>query len=53
MQHRPSCQLTAALLVTGPYLRLITVFTSVISGFHREVNKNWALLGYFAASSGN
>jgi hypothetical protein len=25
----------------------------VISGFHREVNENCALLGYYAASSGN
>jgi len=25
----------------------------VISGFHREVDGNYALLGYYAASSGN
>jgi len=32
-----------------PTLRLM----SVISGFHLDVNENCALLGYYAASSGN
>jgi hypothetical protein len=39
-------------LFTGTYLRLITVFTSVISGFRREVDEKYALLGYYLASSG-
>jgi len=42
----------AAHLVTNAYQRLITVFTSVISGFRREVDEKCALLGCYLASSG-
>jgi hypothetical protein len=28
-------------------------FSSVISGSHREGDENYALMGYYAASSGN
>jgi hypothetical protein len=47
MQHCPFRQLMAAHLVTGTYQRLITAFTSVISGFRRKVDLRYALLGYY------
>ena len=31
----------------------ISVVTRMISGFHREVDQNCTLLGYYAASSDN
>jgi hypothetical protein len=51
MQHCPS-QLMAIHLVTSTYQRLSTVFTSVISGFRREVDENCALLGCYTVSRG-
>jgi len=39
--------------VTGWHSYLKNWQVSVISGFHREVDENCALLGYYAASNGN
>jgi hypothetical protein len=43
----------AVRLVTSTYQRLMTVFTSLISGFRREVDENCVLRGYYAGKSGN
>jgi len=36
-----------------PAVSVVRLFECVISGFCREVAENCALLGYYAASSGN
>jgi len=39
--------------VTIRYVELGCLYTCVVSGFRREVDKNCALLGFYPASSGN
>jgi hypothetical protein len=40
-------------IVTIWYVELGCLYSCVVSGFRHEVDENCALLGYYAASSGN
>jgi hypothetical protein len=50
--HSPSCYDNLINILPG-ILRLSKIAFVVISGFRREVAENLALVGYYAASSGN
>jgi hypothetical protein len=51
---RTSLQLCWMTIYFSMYVPLLsTVFRQVISGFRSEVAKNWTLLDYYTASSGN
>jgi hypothetical protein len=52
--HTPAAKEEAKFYIWGTNKTFLQLFSlSVISGFRRDVDGIWALLGYYAASSGN